>query len=228
MPRSAQHRRDRRMHAANVDRSGAGHRLTHVGKAQLRQCEGGEVQARDTVAGGIPRPFAAVLCAFVLLAVARSAQAAEGLELPTTLEQLSALMQKSAVIAVVFVGFAIVVNRLLLAPLVRVLSEREARTSGDQQRAAELRSEAGQAAERLDTRLREARIEAQRTRAALLAEGEAAERTVLDLARAEAARTSGAVRSSVASELEAARAGLRSQAQGLAREAAAQILGRAL
>ncbi len=203
---------------------------------KLRQCvtrqregRGGEVQAGETVPGGTQRPFAVLLCAaLVLLALPGTVHAAETLELPTNAEQLTALLKKSALIAATFVVFALIVNRLLLAPLVRILSEREARTSGDQERAAELRSQAAQAADRLDARLRDARIEAQRTRATLLAESEAEERKVLDLSRAEAARASAEVRSSVASELEAARAGLRGQAQGLARDAAAQILGRAL
>lgn len=187
------------------------------------------MQARETVRGGIHRPLAAWSCvSLAALAFAPAVHAAEGLELPSNGPQLLELLKTSAPLALVFLAFAWIVNRLLLAPLVRILSEREARTAGDQQRAEELRSEAAQAADRLDARLREARIEAQRTRASLLAEGEAEERKVLDLARGEAARASAEVRSSVAGELEAARAALRGQAQGLAREAAAQILGRAL
>jgi F-type H+-transporting ATPase subunit b len=164
----------------------------------------------------------------VSLACASAAQAAEGLALPSTGPQLVELVKVSGPIALIFAVFAWVVNRLLFTPLVRILTEREARTRGDEQRAAELRSEAAQAVERLDAQLREARIQAQRTRAGLLAEAEAEERRVLDLARGEAARASAAVRSSVASELETARAALGAQATGLAREAAAQILGRPL
>jgi F-type H+-transporting ATPase subunit b len=229
MPHRMRRRRDRRMHAANVDRSSAEHRLSRVGKAQLRQYErGGQVQAVET-GGGTHRRFAAWLCvSLAALALAPAAHAAEGLELPSTGPQLLALLKVSAPLALLFAAFAFLVNRLLLGPLARILSEREARTTGDQQRASELRGEAAQAADRLDAKLREARIEAQRTRAALLAEGEAQERNVLDLARNEAARASTAVRSSVATELEAARETLRGQASGLAREAAAQILGRPL
>jgi F0F1-type ATP synthase membrane subunit b/b' len=232
MPQRMRHRRDRRMHAANVDRSSAGHRLSRVGKAQLRQYErGGGVQSGDAgeAGGGTHRRFAAWLgVSLAALVLASVAQASEGLDLPSTGPQLLALLKVSALLALLFAAFAFLVNRILLGPLARILSEREQRTTGDQQRASELRGEAAQAADRLGAKLREARIEAQRTRAALLAEGEAAERKVLDLARSEAARASAEVRSSVASELEGARATLRGQASGLAREAAAQILGRAL
>ena len=187
------------------------------------------MQAGGPVRGGTHRRFAAWLCvALATFALAPAVHAAEGLSLPSTGPQLLDLVKRSAPLALFFAVFALFVNRVLLTPLARILSEREERTSGDQQRAAELRSEAAQAAERLDLRLREARIEAQRTRAALLAAGEAEERKVLDLARNEAARASAAVRSSVASELETARGTLRGQATGLAREAAAQILGRTL
>jgi F-type H+-transporting ATPase subunit b len=187
------------------------------------------VQAGEPVRGGVLRSFPAWLGLLAGLVTTRTAWASEGLELPTTAGELGALVQHAAPLAfVVFPILVYAVNKMLLAPLVRILVTREERTTGAQQRAAELRIEAGRTAEQLEARLREARIQAQRTRASLLAEAEAEERRMLDLARTEAAHASAAVRSSVAAELESARLAVGAQASSLARDAAAQILGRAI
>jgi F-type H+-transporting ATPase subunit b len=120
------------------------------------------------------------------------------------------------------------VNRLLLQPLLAVILEREARTSGAIDRADGLVGEASAARESIDEGLLAARIEAQSRRAAVLGEAEQEERRILGEARAAANREIEGVRESIAGELTVARAALRDDARALAREAATRILGREL
>lgn len=120
------------------------------------------------------------------------------------------------------------VNRFLLKPLVALLQEREVRTEGALERAAELTSRASQTAEELGRRLAEAQAGAQTRRASLIAEGELEERRLVGVARSDAVQEVEAIRASVAEELVAARQSLRDDARILAREAAYRILGREL
>jgi F0F1-type ATP synthase membrane subunit b/b' len=120
------------------------------------------------------------------------------------------------------------VNRLLVQPLLRVLDERESRTSGALAQSQKLADEARTARTELEAGLNEARARAQARRAAILGDGETQERALLDAAREEASRALEGVRSSVQSELAAARTSLQTEARALAREAATRILGRAV
>jgi F-type H+-transporting ATPase subunit b len=120
------------------------------------------------------------------------------------------------------------VNRLLIAPLLKILQEREARTQGSSVEANATRAEAQAERERLEARRDRIRRDAAERRSAILARGKADEQRVLDAARSEAADSISAVRSSIAGELEQARAGLRSEANALAQLAAERILGRPL
>jgi F-type H+-transporting ATPase subunit b len=119
-------------------------------------------------------------------------------------------------------------QRWLLAPLVRVLAEREQRTAGALERAQSTHAEAVQMREDLERELATARADAQAHRAVILGEAEAEERRILDEARTDASRALEAVRSSVEGELADARRTLQSDARDLSREAAVRILGRAL
>ncbi len=120
------------------------------------------------------------------------------------------------------------IQRWLLAPLVRVLVEREQRTAGALERAESTHAEAVRVRKELERELARARVEAQAHRSAILGEAEAEERRILDEARTDSARALEAVRSSVEGELADARRTLQNDAQDLSREAAARILGRAL
>lgn len=120
------------------------------------------------------------------------------------------------------------VNRLLVQPLLQVLDEREARTSGALTQASRLGEEARAARIAIEARLVEARAAAQLRRNAILADGEPRERAVLEAARADANGIVESVRTSVQAELAEARGALPADARALAREAAARILGRAL
>jgi F-type H+-transporting ATPase subunit b len=120
------------------------------------------------------------------------------------------------------------VNRLLIAPLVRILQQREARTAGSSGEATALRAEAAAERGRLAARRDQARRQASDRRNAILARGKTAEQGVLDAARTQASESLAQVRSSIATELEQVRSGLRSEARALAQLAAERILGRAL
>jgi F-type H+-transporting ATPase subunit b len=118
------------------------------------------------------------------------------------------------------------VNRLLVAPLLRTVEERQERTSGALEEAERLTAESREHAAALEARLSDGRSRAQARRAAILSDAEAQERTLLDAARADAAQAIESVRSAVQSELAQARATLSGDARSLAREAATRLLGR--
>ena len=120
------------------------------------------------------------------------------------------------------------VNRLLVQPLLRVLDEREARTSGALEQSRQLGDEARATRVDLEARLSEARTRSQSRRSAILSDGEIQERAVLDAAREEASGIVEDVRQSVRAELIEARTALHTDSRVLAREAATRILGRAL
>ncbi len=120
------------------------------------------------------------------------------------------------------------VNRLLVQPLLRVLDERAARTSGALAQSQKLVDDSRAARTELEAGLADARARAQVRRNAILGDGETEERALLDAARAEATRAIESVRRSVEAELGEARTALQNDARTLAREAATRILGRAV
>ncbi len=133
-----------------------------------------------------------------------------------------------AINVLVFTLLIYPVNRLLIAPLLRLLEAREQRTSGSLDEASRLDVEASALGAEVDARLTEARARAHARRAAIMADAETQERTLLEAASADAARAIETVRSSIAEELVGARAGLQGDARALAGEAAARLLGRPL
>lgn len=136
--------------------------------------------------------------------------------------------------SLVFTNLAVVllliwpVNRLLIAPLVRILQEREARTRGSGDQAGGVRAESAAAAEQLEARRNQARREAAERRAAIVARVKAEEQRQIEAARAEAAESLAQVRASIASEAAQVRTALRDEARALAELAAERILGRAV
>jgi F-type H+-transporting ATPase subunit b len=120
------------------------------------------------------------------------------------------------------------VNRLLIAPLVRILQEREARSRGTGDQAGGLRTESAAASEELEAKRNQARREAAERRAAIVGRIKADEQRLIDSARAEAAESLVQVRTSIAAEAEQVRTALRAEARALAELAAERILGRAV
>ena len=129
---------------------------------------------------------------------------------------------------VVFAVLIYPVNRWLIQPLMHLVEEREAKTTGALDRAAELESETRETGAQIEARLKEARARAQARRTAILADAESQERALLAAASNDAASSIDGVRSAVAAELADARAALEADARALAREAASRLLGRAI
>lgn len=166
------------------------------------------------------RAAGAIAAAAALPAVARAASD-EGLVLTPDPPLLLALI-------LFFVALVLPVNRLVFKPLLRVLDLREERIAGARSKAEWLERQAADSLARYEQALRETRDEA---------DGERRER--LDQARAEVMRETGAARQEAEQRIEQARAevgqalasardALRSEARELARQAASQVLGRAL
>ena len=129
---------------------------------------------------------------------------------------------------VIFLVLIWPVNKLLIQPMLHLIEERESRTTGALDRAAELEAKTRETAAQIEARLAETRARAQARRTAILAEAETQERALLSAAANDAASAIESVRSAVAAELSSARNALEGDARTLAREAAARLLGRAL
>jgi F-type H+-transporting ATPase subunit b len=162
-----------------------------------------------------------VIAALAALGTPGAARAAEGLNLIPSVPLLFANLT-------VFALLIYPVHRLLIGPLVRVLDERERRTTGALESAAQVGRDSAQQRAELEVRLARGRAEAQERRARILAETKAEEQRRLDAARQEAASELSSLRAVIEGELEQARQSLRADARALADEAAARILGRPL
>jgi F-type H+-transporting ATPase subunit b len=120
------------------------------------------------------------------------------------------------------------VNQLLFKPIFRVLDERDAKIAGTREKAEKLFGEADEVLARYESSVREVRAEADQARKQVIgaARGEGASQTAST--RADAEREVTNARDQIAGALDAARGELRAQSEGLAREVAAQALGRSL
>jgi F-type H+-transporting ATPase subunit b len=127
-----------------------------------------------------------------------------------------------------FVVLIFPVNRLVLQPLLGVLDERSARIEGARKRAQEIGAQADAVFGRYQAAIEAARKQADALRNRALDDARADQARVLANARLSAESEIGEARSGVARALASARAGLRPQAETLAREAAERVLGRAL
>jgi F-type H+-transporting ATPase subunit b len=164
---------------------------------------------------------ALVACLAAALLVAAPAQASEGLELVPDPRRLIALL-------VLFVLLVPLLDRLLFKPLLAVLEERGARIEGARARAAELSRRAAELVAQHDAAVRQVREAAQRERAGAVDEARRAHQAAVGEARGEAERQIAATRAEVGAALDAARARLRAEAEPLARDVAARLLGRSL
>lgn len=120
------------------------------------------------------------------------------------------------------------VNALLFRPILRVLDARTEKIAGTRLRAEKLAAEADEVLARYQGSIREVREEAEQDRKARLAEArrESADRSAG--ARAEAESEIEQARQEIRAGLAEARSQLRPQAEQIAREAAARVLGRSL
>jgi F-type H+-transporting ATPase subunit b len=120
------------------------------------------------------------------------------------------------------------VNQLIFRPIFRVLDERDAKIAGTRKRAEKLFGEADEVLARYEGSVREVRAEAEQARKQVLegARGDGGSKTAQ--ARTEAEHEVAGARAEIAAALDVARGELRAQTEGLAREVAAQALGRRL
>jgi F-type H+-transporting ATPase subunit b len=119
-------------------------------------------------------------------------------------------------------------NGLVVKPLLRVLDERDARIGGTRAKADRLEHEAAEILARYEQAVRDTREEGERARRSLLTEVRSEVQREIASARSEAESRLDGARGEIAASLESARGALRGQAQDLARQAASQVLGRAL
>ena len=129
---------------------------------------------------------------------------------------------------VLFVLLIAPANALVFKPLLRVLDEREARTVGTRSKAERLEQEAAAILLRYETAVRETRDEGERSRRTLLSEVRSEAQREIAAARRDAEGQFERARGEIDAALESARSSLRGEAQELARQAASQVLGRAL
>lgn len=167
------------------------------------------------------RRLAASALLLIALAAPRASASEGGLVLvpdPPTLGLLVAL----------FALLVPLVNRLLLTPVLRALEARAERTEGARRRAARLEEQVREIVARFEGSLHDVRQTAEGSRREILDAARRDATARLGEARSQAESELGRVRHEVGSALGDARQGLRAQAEELAREAAARVLGRSL
>jgi F-type H+-transporting ATPase subunit b len=167
-------------------------------------------------------PRACGWLAVTLLAVAGPASASEGgLRLAPDWPILFALL-------VLFFVLIFPVNALIFRPVFRVFDEREERIEGTRRRAKKLAEDADEIVARYENAVREVREQAETDRRKRLEVARGEGGSEVAGARSAAEREIENARASIAVTLEATRTTLRGEAEALAREVAARVLGRAL
>jgi F-type H+-transporting ATPase subunit b len=157
-----------------------------------------------------------------LAILATSASAAEGdLVLTPNVPMLFALIA-------LFIALIFPVNALLFRPIFAALDAREEKIAGTRARAAKLAEEADAVLKRYQDSVRQVRAEAEQGRRGQLADAKGSASEQLASARGDAEREIERARGEIQSALTAARSSLRGEAETLAREASARILGRDL
>lgn len=166
----------------------------------------------------MPRLVGALAAAIALLAPG-AAHAAGALNIIPEWRKVVQLL-------VVFVIFVPVLNVLLFQPLLRVLEEREKRIDGARTRARDLASQAGTLLARHDEAIRSAREVAHVEQMQIVEQARGTHRSTVGEARAVAEQEVAAARAELARAADGVRASLGAEAEPLAREIAARLLGR--
>lgn len=162
-------------------------------------------------------------CVVAVLLLALPAHAAEG--------GLNLLPDFTVTLPALILVFAVLVyplNALLFGPIIKALDERDEKIAGTRARAEKLSQEAQAVLEQYEAAVREAREGAEGDRRGKLEEARGQMIETTSAARAAAEQRLDQARVELGSTLEGARATLRGEANQLARDAAAQVLGRAL
>jgi F-type H+-transporting ATPase subunit b len=127
---------------------------------------------------------------------------------------------------VLFVVLVPLLNNLLFKPLLGVLDERAARIEGARVRAAELAQQSAALLARHDEAVRQAREIAHAEQVRLVEEARRAHQATVGEARSAAERELHGAREELSRSAESARGTLGSEAEPLAREITARLLGR--
>lgn len=129
---------------------------------------------------------------------------------------------------VLFLLMVVPVNRLIIQPLLSVIDERESRIAGAQVRASQVGKRADDILQAYETRVAGARESAEDERRGALDEARHRQAQRVAEERGAAETRIEEARREIDGALEQARGELRSQAEGLARQAAERMLGRSL
>lgn len=162
---------------------------------------------------------------FAALVLASPAAASEGgLDIFPDISPTGAFLK----LLVLFVVLIPLCNLLVFKPLLGVLEERSARIDGARARASEFAANAQAALLQYEQSIGAARKAAESDRRELLEQARRSQTQTQAEARASAEREIAQVRAQVAGSIDAARAELRREADSLARDVAARVLGRPL
>lgn len=187
----------------------------------LNRSDSIEVRSLSTAASrksALHRPVGAFATAIGLLApsAAHAAGALNIIPEPWKVVQL----------LVLFVVLVPVLNALLFQPLLLVLDEREKRIEGARTRARDLAAQAGALLARHDDAIRQARQVAHAEQVQLVEQARGTHRATVGDARAAAERDVSSARAELTRVADGVRASLGAEAEPLAREIAARLLGR--
>lgn len=125
-----------------------------------------------------------------------------------------------------FFALMLVLSRLLFAPFLQLLAEREARTVGDAERAAIQRSDAEQLATRIEADLAKVRAQTMSEVEAVRRSTREEESRLFSAAQSEASARLAELRSSISTATEQARSALADDARSIAEQMVTRILGR--
>jgi F-type H+-transporting ATPase subunit b len=129
------------------------------------------------------------------------------------------------------IGFALLIfpaNELIFKPIFKALDERTERIEGARKRATKIERDADVLLNDYETRIREARAEADTARKESITEARREHGLLTASARGEAETQIERARATLANDLETARTQMSTEARALAESAAEQILGRSL
>lgn len=167
----------------------------------------------------LPAPVSGLVATSALLMPHLASASEGGLEIYPDPPRLIVLL-------VLFVILVPVLDRLLFKPLLGVLDARAERIEGARVRAAELAQQAAALLARHDEAVRQAREAAHAEQVGLIEQARSAHQTAVGEARTAAEREVVGARGEITRAAASARGALGAEAEPLAREIAARLLGR--
>lgn len=167
----------------------------------------------------LPATLAGVAAAVLVLAPSLAHAAEGGLSILPDVPRLVALL-------VLFLVLLPILNTLLFQPLLRALAERDARIAGSRARAADLAQQAATLLARHEDAIRQAREKAHAEQVQVVEQARSEHHAAVGTARGEAERQLADARAEVSRAADGVRGSLRAEAESVAREIAARLLGR--